>query len=234
MPTPSRRRHPTSRASTFWLLTPVIHLLVEWNVKQLIRLLPVYVVAMPRTGTTRVDSRRSVYVGLSSDRLASVGIGAVLRIETLGSLGERDKLFACRVEIVYMPIEILKMSLKEFNDVTTRTFPGAPKVDDRGYLGEGQPCCLSIANEPQSQHRIIAVLAIPVVCPSWFGKKTYPLVVADRLGWDTCSFAELSDFHDLKHTRKMFLTFHSTRRCNFGSSTKKEGGTHPCATQYAA
>lgn len=181
-------------------------------------------VAVPGMEMVGVDSRRGTEVGFSSDRLTSVEIGAVLRIEALGSLGERDKLFTCHLEIVYVSIEILEMSLKEFNDVITRTFPGAPKVDDRGDLGEGQSCCLSIANEPQSQHRIIAVLAIPVVCPFWFGEKPYLLVVADRLGWDTCSFAEFSDFHDRKRTRSNSVTFHPTRRHDFDSSTGKGGG----------
>ncbi len=146
--------------------------------------------------TIGVLARGSTYVGLSCDRLASVGVGAVLRIEAFGALGERDELIPRVVEILDVSVEILEMSLEELDDVVARTFPNAPKVENGCDLCEGQACCLSIANEPQPQHRIIVVVAVAVVRPLRFREEPYVLVVADRLGWHICSFTEFSDFHD--------------------------------------
>lgn len=192
-----------------------------------------HVVVAPGMKMTSANSRGRAQFDFSGDRLAPVGVGAVLRIETLSSFGERDKLTARRLEIVYMSIKILEVALQKLDDVTTCTFPGAPKVEDRGDLCERQPCCLSVANEPQPRHRIIVIVAIPVVGPLRFSEKPYALVIADRLGRDTCSSAEFSDPHDNKLSRKMSLTFHSAGRCMFAPSTEREGGTRLCVTQYA-
>ncbi|GMQ93809.1 MAG: hypothetical protein BMS9Abin12_1289 [Acidimicrobiia bacterium] len=80
-------------------------------------------IAVPDMQMIRVDTRRSTDV--SADRLASVGVGAVLRIEALGSLEERDELTARRAEILEVPIEILEVPIEEFNDVVTGAFPNA-------------------------------------------------------------------------------------------------------------
>jgi len=152
-----------------------------------------------------VNSGGGTRVCVSIDRLASDWVGAFLRIEALGTFGERDKLTARCMEVFEVSVEVFEVSLKEFDDVMTRALPNAAKVKDRGDLREGESCCLGVTNEPQAKHSIVVVLAISVVGPLGFREKPYLLVVADRLCRDTCSFAEFSDSHVRKYRTKKTL-----------------------------
>ncbi|GMR01722.1 MAG: hypothetical protein BMS9Abin20_0041 [Acidimicrobiia bacterium] len=162
-----------------------------------------------------MHSRGRTYIDPRSDGLASVGIRAVLRIKALGSLGEGNKLFPRTVKVLNVLIEILEVPIEELDDVVTSALSIAAEIENGGDLHQGQPGRLSIANESQPLRSLIPVFAVPVRSPVGLREKSDVLVVADRLGRDTCPSAEFADFHDRKYTRIFMTEVYPKRRLTF-------------------
>ncbi len=182
--------------------TLVIYLPFDWKVKQQ----PVWsilnMVAVHGVQKIRMKSWCHTAFGLGGDGLASVRVRAVLGIEVPGSIGQGYELQSCRLEVLYVPVEILKVALQEIDHVVARALACTAKVQDGGDFREGQSCRLRVPNEAQPRDSVLAVVAIPVERPFGFGQQPNLLVETNRLGRDVRTASEFSDFHTKKYTPK--------------------------------
>jgi len=142
-----------------------------------------------------VQARTCAKVGPSLDGLASVGIGAVRRVEASGSLGQDDELLAGLFESLDVAVEIGEVPFEEIDDVMARSNTLAPEIQDRGNFGEGKAGGLGVANEPKPVDRPFAVVAVTVGGAFRRGEELDLLVVADGLGRDIGPVGKLSNFH---------------------------------------
>lgn len=151
--------------------------------------------------------------GLTADR-----IGAAGRVQASGSFCQVRQFPAGGSKRVDVLVEGLQVILQQIDNVMASALAPATKVQDGGYLGQGQTRSLGVPNEPEPVDRFLPVLSVPVHRPVRFGKKTDLLVVADRLGGGARTPGQLSDPHTTQSTP---FTFQSTGRSRFEPSTTR-------------
>lgn len=158
-----------------------------------------------------VTGRRGVYVLATTagsqilalgeaDRLATVGIDTIRRIESPRPVGELRQLPAGLTQGLDVLVQGRHVTFQQVDDVMAGGLPLASQVEDRCDLGQSEPGGLGIADEVEPVDHILCVIPVVVVIPGRLGEEPNVLVVPDGLGGGPGPLGEFSDSHASQHS----------------------------------
>jgi hypothetical protein len=99
------------------------------------------------------------------DGLAPVGVGAMPRVRGDGSLGCLAELVPGAVQGLDLSLDLDEMPFQQVRHMVTRRLPLITHLEYRHDLGEGETGALGVPDEPETVHRLVAVVAVPVGRP---------------------------------------------------------------------
>ena len=121
--------------------------------------------------------------------------GTVGRVEIRGPLPEGFQVSPQVLEIPEPLVHLDEPFVNERRDVTAGCFAAVSDFKDLAELAEGEPDCLSGADELETFHHGRVVVPVAGLGPLRCGDETFLLVEAYRRGGEACLVGDFTDLH---------------------------------------